>query len=90
MKKTEFKNLKTKKIEELKKLVRPKKLEITKTLAKIAGGQEKNLKKARNLKKELAQMLTIIKEMEIVENLKSVAKNGERLEAGAKPSSEKV
>lgn len=79
MKKTEFKNLKTKKIEELKKLVRPKKLEITKTLAKIAGGQEKNLKKARNLKRELAQVLTIIKEMEIMSKLESKDDSPERL-----------
>ena len=79
MKKTELKNLKTKKLEELKKLGKDKKLEIAKTLAKIAAGQEKNLKKAKNLKKELAQTLTFIKEMEIMKKLESKDDSPERL-----------
>ena len=47
---------------------------ILKTMAKTKAGQEKNLKKAKILKKELAQVLTIIKEMEIVEKLQKVSK----------------
>ena len=70
MKKTDLKNLRAKKVKELKDTVSKKKLEIAKILAKISAGQEKNLKKAKNLKKELAQTMTVIKEMEIVESLK--------------------
>lgn len=69
MKKTELKTLRGKKLEELKKLSKEKKFEIVKTLAKMASGQEKNLKKAKNLKKNLAQIETIVKEMEIVNKL---------------------
>lgn len=70
MKKTELKNLRDKEVEELKKTVSKKKLEIAKVLAKLSVGQEKNLRKAKNLKKELAQTLTIIKEIEIIQSLK--------------------
>ena len=70
MKKTELKNLRTKKVKELKDTVSKKKLEIAKILAKISAGQEKNLRKAKNLKKELAQTLAVIREMEIMESLK--------------------
>ena len=69
MKKTELKNLRAKKADQLKETVSKKKLEIAKVLAKISAGQEKNLKKGRNLRKELAQTLTLIKEMEIIESL---------------------
>lgn len=79
MKKTEFKNLKSKKTEELKKMAIEKRLEIVKTKAKIAAGQEKNLRKARNLRKELAQILTVVKEMEIVSKLESKDGSPERL-----------
>jgi len=74
MKKLDFKNLRSKKAEELKKMAGEKSLEIIKTEAKIKAGQEKNLKKARNLKKEVAQILTIIKEMEILDKLQEVSK----------------
>ena len=73
MKKTELKTLRGKKIEELKKLSKERKLEIVKVLAKMAAGQEKNLKKAKNLKKNLAQTETIIREMEIVNKLQKEA-----------------
>lgn len=67
MKKTELKSLRTKKLSDLKGSVSKKKLEIAKVLAKISAGQEKNLKKAWSLKKDLTQTLTLIKEMEIME-----------------------
>ena len=72
MKKTELKNLKTKNLKDLEKFAKDKKLEIAKVLVKIASGQEKNLKKAKNLRRELAQTLTIIKEMGIVQKLQKV------------------
>lgn len=66
MKKNDFKNLKNKKLAELKKLVSEKKTELLKYLSKKASGGEKNLKKAKNSRKEIAQVSTIIREMEIV------------------------
>lgn len=68
MKKTDLKSWRGKKVEELKKVVIEKRLLTLKTMVKVKAGQEKNLKKAKNLKKELAQMLTIIRESEIIGN----------------------
>jgi ribosomal protein L29 len=36
-------------------------MDLSKNAVKVAGGKEKNLKVARNIKKEIAQILTIIK-----------------------------
>jgi len=69
MKKNDFKNLKVKKIEELKKTVSAKKLELMKLLSNKASKAEKNLKKGRNLKKEIAQILTLVREMEIIKEV---------------------
>ena len=52
MKKNDLKNLKTKKTKELRDTISKKKLEIAKILAKISSGQEKNLRKAKNLKNQ--------------------------------------
>jgi ribosomal protein L29 len=43
-----------------------KKVEIDKSILEIGVQKEKNLKKAKNTKKELAQILTLIKEKELV------------------------
>jgi len=40
------------------KLALNKKLELTKVIGRIHAGREKNLKKAKNLRKEIAQILT--------------------------------
>ncbi len=63
MKKNDYKNLKTKKIEDLKKMVSEKKLELTRLLSNKVSKADKNLKKGRNLKKEIAQILTLVREM---------------------------
>ncbi len=55
-----------KKTEDLRKIVSEKKLELMKLLSNKASKGDKNLKKGRNLKKEIAQILTIIKEKEII------------------------
>ena len=67
MKKNEIKILRTKKTEELLKEVSVKKAELTKFTAKMFAGGEKNLKKGRNLKKEIAQILTVVREKAIIE-----------------------
>jgi len=53
------------KIEDLKKKVFEKKLELMKLLSNKASKGDKNLKKGRNLKKEIAQILTLVRESEL-------------------------
>jgi len=66
MKKREFKDLKVKEEKELIKLVTEKRTELFKTIPNLAVKQEKNLKKAKNLRKEIAQIKTFLREKEIV------------------------
>lgn len=65
MKTNDLKSLKIKKPLELKKILVIKRGELLKLVSKKVAGGEKNLKKSRNLRKEIAQILTIIKEKEI-------------------------
>ncbi len=69
MKKKEFNDLKIKDINTLKKLAREKKLEADKKQMEIMGGKEKNLKATNNLRHDLAQILTVVREKEIIEML---------------------
>ena len=66
MKNKEKNMLFTKEIGELKKELGEKKEELTRLLVEMYGGKEKNLKKAKNLRREIAQILTIVKEKEFV------------------------
>ena len=61
MKIKEVKDLTTKTVNELQDLVLKKKLELVKNTVKIAGGKEKNLKVAWILRKEIAQIMTVLK-----------------------------
>lgn len=65
MKIKELKEVKNKDIKELETMVSKQKLELMKNQVKIAGGKEKNLKKSWNLRREIAQLLSIIKEKQI-------------------------
>lgn len=65
MKKKEFAELKSKEISDLLKMVKAKKTELAKLGPKVISGQEKNLKKAANIRKEVAQILTLVREKEI-------------------------
>jgi ribosomal protein L29 len=60
MKKKELKELKEKSVKDLLDLVKKKKIEALNATARIYAGKEKNLKKAKNLRKEIAKILTII------------------------------
>ncbi len=62
MKTKDFQKLKNSEIADLKKAVLELKIKRDKALADISAGKESNLKKAKNLKKEIAQHLTIISE----------------------------
>lgn len=66
MKKKDLTDLRNKKINELEKLLSKKRNELINTYAKIKAGQEKNLKKAKNIRCDIAQILTIIREKELL------------------------
>ena len=68
MKKKDIETLRGKEVAEIKKALGEKKADLIKAQTEMYGGKEKNLKKAKNLRREVAQMLTIIKEREILES----------------------
>lgn len=70
MKKSELTKLRNKKSQELEKIINDKKFELTKTMAELAAGSEKNLKKARMLRHDIAQTKTLLKENELISKLK--------------------
>lgn len=65
MKKKELTELRSKEVGELIKLLKDKKEKLAKLAPEIAIGKEKNLKKAAILRKEIAQILTMVREKEI-------------------------
>jgi len=65
MKKKEFKDLRAKEEKELNKMLLEKKTELMKVIPNLAVNQEKNLKKAKTLKIEIAQIKTILRENEL-------------------------
>jgi len=66
VKKKDFIELKGKEIADLLKMVKAKKTELAKLGPKVIAGEEKNLKKAAKIRKEVAQILTLIREKEIL------------------------
>jgi len=76
MKKKEFAELKTKKTTELAKLLGEKKLEITQITSKIYAGREKNLKKAKNLRRDVAQIMTALSENMTKESVETKKEGG--------------
>jgi ribosomal protein L29 len=69
MKKKEFNDLREKDLKTLQKMAREKKFESAKTRMEIMGGKEKNLKATNNMRHDLAQILTLVREKEIMEKL---------------------
>ena len=67
MKKTDWQYLRKKSIKELRKVVEDKKNDLVKHNISRKTGKEKNLKKGKSIRKEIARILTIIREKEIVE-----------------------
>ena len=66
MKKKDIASFRSKKVDELKKLITEKKLETTKVWAEIKAGKEKNLKKVSVIKRDIAKLMTITREFEIL------------------------
>lgn len=60
MKTKDFKNLKNEETKKLLDLVAKKKLELMQNTVKLLGSKEKNIKKGKVLRKEIAQVLTIL------------------------------
>lgn len=67
MKKRDLKELRVKKTEEIIKMVSDRKAELVKLAIKVKSGEEKNLKKMKNIRGEIARLLTITKEKELIE-----------------------
>lgn len=59
--------MKTKSIDELEKLVISKKAEMDKVALRIGSEKEKNVKKIKNLKLEIAKIMTLITEKNILQ-----------------------
>lgn len=66
MKKKDLNTLKEKEIEVLRKLLTEKIAEAKKTTSEMYSGNEKNLKKVKMIRREIAQISTAIREKEIV------------------------
>ncbi len=66
MKKKDLNDLRNKEAGELVKLLGKRSLEIMKVRAKSKVAKEKNLKRVKNLKREVAQIKTLIREKELI------------------------
>lgn len=66
MKAKDLNLLRKKEIVELKKEKDEKKKELALAYADLKAGKEKNLKKVKNLRHDIAQTLTVIREKEII------------------------
>ncbi len=69
MKKKDLQSLKTKSIEELIKMVSEKRVESETAKLKAISGQEKNLKARKNLRIEIARILTLVREKRIAQEV---------------------
>jgi|GEM_PF-930914 ribosomal protein L29 len=67
MKIKDLKDIRTKEMKEIRNLIGKKKIELLELMVKIKSGGEKNLKKVKNLRKDIAQILTIKREKELTE-----------------------
>jgi ribosomal protein L29 len=69
MKKRDYTDLKGKTVKELIKLASSKRSEAVKKKMQVLGGKEKNIKTYRNLRADIAKILTLIREKEILEKV---------------------
>lgn len=65
MKRKDLVDLRSKEVKDLNKILGEKKAELEKVMVNVPAGKEKNLKKANNLRRDISQILTIIREKEI-------------------------
>ena len=76
MKTRELTSLRKKSLDEIKSLLEQKKLEAVESFAKMKAGQEKNLKRAKNLKREIAQIMTVFQEYNLSKKLDEKSNKG--------------
>ena len=76
MKTRELTSLRKKSLDEIKSLLEQKKLEAVESFAKMKAGQEKNLKRAKNLKREIAQIMTVFQEYNLSKKLDEKSDKG--------------
>ena len=74
MKRKELLDLRKEDPGKLKKMVVEKKLELMRFIVNSKASSEKNLKKGKNLKREIAQILTLVHEREFAEKEKNLSK----------------
>ncbi len=67
MKKKDLTNLRKKEVKDLEEMAKDMKLELAKATAEMKASREKNLKKTKNLRHDVAQILTIVREKELME-----------------------
>ena len=76
MKTRELTSLRKKSPDEIKSLLEQKKFEAVESFAKMKAGQEKNLKKTKNLKREIAQIMTVFQEYNLSKKLDEKSNKG--------------
>ena len=76
MKTRELTSLRKKSPDEIKSLLEQKKFEAVESFAKMKAGQEKNLKRAKNLKREIAQTMTVFQEYNLSKKLDEKSDKG--------------
>lgn len=69
MKTKEFKDLKNKEVKDLTKMLNERRNSLRKIVLEIKTGSEKNIKKGNNIRKEIAKILTLIKEKNIIDKI---------------------
>ena len=75
MKKAELTKLRAKEVDALKKMAADRRLKLTKVKADTKAAREKNLKKMKNLRRDIAQILTLVREKELFEENKPISTN---------------
>jgi ribosomal protein L29 len=74
MKTKDLKDLRTKDVKSLMKLATDKGLEAAKAKMGAVSGKEKNIKLALNIRREVAKILTLAREKEILEKIEAETK----------------
>jgi ribosomal protein L29 len=84
MKRKDFVDLRGKSVLELRKLLGGKRIEAARKKAEILAGKEKNIRLYKNLRQEIAKILTLIREKEILESIAKAEKLEDKKEGKEK------
>ncbi len=78
MKKKDLNDLRGKSLKDLEKILKEKMLEVIRTKTNLRISKEKNLKRVKMLRREFAQINTVLKEKRLIEKMnKSLEKSKE-------------